>query len=331
MLQAMKLLAIFTMTALAAGCTSETAGEDGPGGEATDESDFTSREGYAALRNPRGGVYVSVAAYGKRAFLGDNQRGIDIVDLTTMKPAGTIAGKIPADSLSVAGRTLAACGDRDDQPLNWDAVYGASDRNYIITLIDARTGAKKIEIALRLQKYLESSSSSGFIDLPNMACTLAPDGKSISVSFAQAKLQDEVVTFPLPAASISYDFREIPGATRVKVGTSADNTVTGFSSGPLGLTYAAGGYGLRRIAPNQTAPRSLRDQDREHLLGLMERGDRLFTVNHDGALLVLDAQSGATVASVDVPDWLEGVAFAGSYVLAVGRAGLMVTKDRWAR
>jgi hypothetical protein len=321
-----KVLAIIAVSSLAA-CSAESA-EPAP---ASQDADFTAREGYAKVENARGGVYVSVAVSGKRAFLGDNRSAIDIVDLSKMKKTGTIEGRIPSEALSVAGDVLAACGDRDDQPLGWDALYGASDRNYIITLLDAKTGEKKREISLRLQRYLESGARGGFIDLPSMSCQLSADAKRISVSFSQAHLEDEIVTFDLPSEPVSYDFRDIPGATRVSVGTSRDNTIKGFSQSDRGLTYAAGGWGLRRLAPGASAYATLRDEGREHYVGVVEQGEHLFAADHDGALRVLDAESGAAVDALEVDDWVEGVTLSGGLVVVVAREGLFVARDRWTR
>ena len=309
------------------------AAPTGEGGSepASQDADFTAREGYAAIDNARGGVYVSVAVSGKRAFLGDNRSAIDIVDLSKMKKTGTVEGRIPSESLSVAGNVLVACGDRDDQPLGWDALYGASDRNYIITVLDAKTGAKKREIALRLQRYLESSTRGGFIDLPSMSCQLSADAKRITVSFSQAQLEDEIVSFDLPSEPVSYDFTDIPGATRVRVGSVRENTINGFSESERGLTYAAGGYGVRRVAPGASSFATIRDEGREHMVGVAERADRLFAADHGGALRVLDADSGAELEALEIDDWLEGVTWSNGLVVVVGRGGLFVARDRWTR
>jgi hypothetical protein len=51
--------------------------------------------------------------------------------------------------------------------------------------------------------------------------------------------------------------------------------------------------------------------------------------DHDGALRVLDARSGAEVEVVPVDDSVEGVTLAGDAVLVVARGGLLVARDRW--
>ncbi|MCW5835015.1 MAG: hypothetical protein KIS78_21625 [Labilithrix sp.] len=316
--------ALLTACAFTAGCSPEERGTT-----TAQDSDLTAREGYTAIDNPRGGVYVSATVAGGRVFVGDNRATIDVFDLATMSRSLTVEGRVPADSLSASGDLVAACGDRNDQPLGWEAVYGAADRHYVITLLDARSGKRKFEIALGLQRYLESSSD-GIIDLPSMSCRLDADAGTVSVSFSHPKLTDEIVTFPLPSEDARHDFREIPGAARVAVGDgAARNTIKSFSSGPNGVTYAAGGYGLRRVAPPSSAPITLRDEDREHMVGVDERGGRLFAADHGGALLVLESD-GALVESVPVDDWVEGVALAPGYVVVVGRGGLLVTKDRWS-
>ena len=316
--------ALITASALTAGCSSEDAGTI-----TAQDSDLTAREGYTALDNPRGGVYVSAAVAGGRVFVGDNRAAIDVFDLATMNRALTVEGRVPSGSLSASGELVAACGDRDDQPLGWEAAYGTSDRNYVITILDARSGAVKFEVALGLQRYL-ATSSDGLVDLPSMSCRLDAAAGTIAVSFSHPKLADEIVTFPLPTEDARHDFREIPGATRVAVGDgAARNTIKSFSSGPSGITYAAGGYGLRRVASSSSAPITLRDEGREHMVGVDERGGRLFAADHGGALLVLESD-GALVESVPVADWVEGVALAPGYVVVVGRSGLLVTKDRWS-
>jgi hypothetical protein len=316
------------LAALGLGC----APADGDAPPAASEEDFTARPGYWPIRNERGGVYVSVAVADGRAFLGDNRRGIDVVDLATMKKTGTLDGRIPADSLSASGELLAACGDRDDRPLSWESLTKGPDRSYVITLLDPRSGEIEREITLRLQPHLDTLNEA-LIDRPSLSCALDASSNTITISFSHRKLDDEIVTFQVPEESARYDFRDIPGATRTKVTGAGPNTIKAFSVSERGVTYAAGGYGIRRIArgAQDAAFTTVRDEGREHMVGVVERGDRLFAADHDGALRVLDAGSGAQVEVVPVEDWVEGVTIAGDSVLVVARGGLLVARNRWTR
>lgn len=316
-------------SALALGACAAPATEEGS--TASAEEAFTAREGYTALANPRGGVYVSVAVSGRYAYVGDNRAAIDVVDLTTGRRKKTLEGRTPADALSVSGGLLAACGERDDQPLGWDAYYGARQRNYVVTIFDARTGKKQREIVLELQKHLDAGASGGFVDLPSLSCAIDAEAGTLSVAFSQKNLPHELVTLPLPAGDARYDFRDIPTATRVRLGASRDNTVKAFTTSARGVTWAAGGWGVRRVASGRATVSTLRDEGREHMVGLVERGHVLFAADHDGALRVVDADTGAAIAAVEIDDWLEGVAVSGELVVVVGREGLFVTKDRWSR
>lgn len=322
-------LALTLATFAAAGCAAETDAEEAT----SSEEALRAREGYARLPALDGAVYVSVAVSGRTAFVGDNDRTLRAWDLGTSRVTKTVADRTrPVDHLAASGGTLAACGERDDQPDGWAAVYGQSDRHYVVTLLDARTLVKKREIALRLQPYLETAASSGFIDLPSMSCGLDEAAGTVTVSFAHGKLADEVVTFPIPAADTKVDFRAIPGATRTKLSDARDRdtTVKAVASSPNGITFAAGGWGVRRLAPGARAYTTLRAQPREHIVDVAVRKGVLFAADHQGALLALDDATGRELGKVAVGDWLEGVALADGYVVVVGRQGLQVVKDVWS-
>jgi hypothetical protein len=314
-------------------CFSSLAGGCAPADEpspAVASEDLTAREGYRPIENARGGVWVSMAVTHGKAYLGDNRKGIDILDPATMHKTGTVEGRVPADSLSASGDLLVACGDRDDRPLGWDSYSRGPDRNYVITVLDPRTGTRKYEVKLALQPYLSSSASNGFIDLPSMACRVDAETGTVSVSFSHKTLADELVTFALPPGEASHDFRDVPGAMRTPISGDGPNTIKDFSAGPRGLTFAAGGWGIRRVAAGGGAFRTLRDEGREHMVGVVESGDRLLAADHDGALRVLDADSGAEIEAVDVDDWVEALTASGGYVFVVGRKGVLVVRDRWS-
>ncbi|MBS2015993.1 MAG: hypothetical protein JST00_24130 [Deltaproteobacteria bacterium] len=324
------LFCLTVLGALGAGCTAST--DDPPAEAEASEDALTAREGYAKLPPLNGDVYVSVAVSGKKAFLGDNFRTLRVYDLATRKITKTYGERIPTDSLSVSGNTLAVCGERQvdsDRPSG--DIFGSTDSHFEINLLDAKTLAKKRTVSLNLEPYL-STLRDQIRDKPNLRCRI--DGSTITVSFSQQKLKHEVVSFPVPSADAVYDFRTIPGATRIAVTPSAgtrEGTVSSFTTSAAGLTLASGGWGIRRLAPNARSLTSLRDVGREHIVDVAASGAALFAADHDGALLVLDDATGRELARVEIPDWVEGLAMADGYVVVIGREGIFVQKDTWSR
>jgi hypothetical protein len=151
----------------------------------------------------------------------------------------------------------------------------------------------------------------------------------ISVGFAQDKLQHEVVTFKAPAgAKTTFDFRTIPGAERTKVGKPRRNsTIAGFSFSPQnGLTLAAAGYGIERTAGGVTKV-FVAAQPRHDIVDLWDDGGAtILAVDNDGSLVSLNAKTGATIETTDVPDLLEAVTVSGGYAFVAGRGGIFVKK-----
>lgn len=319
-------LVVLASLLLASGCAAPSVEA-----ESSAASELTAREGYTPIQNTRGGVYVSVAVHGARAYVGDNRDSIDVIDLASMRKTGSLDGRIPSESLSVSGDVLVACGMRDDQPLGWDPTVGAEDHNnYVLSFFDARTGRKDKEIRLRLARYLATSTTGELIDLPNMGCRYDAATHRVGVAFGHSKLEDEVVTFEVPSSSKTFDFRDIPGATRISLGRGAnDNTVNAFSMSERGLTYAAGGYGIKRLATGASRATTLHSAGREHYVDLTEKGDVVYAVDHNGALRLLNADTGAELEAISIDDWLHGVAISAGYVVVIGRSGVFVTRDRW--
>jgi hypothetical protein len=320
------LVCLSLATATATGCAATT---DDEAAGATDEA-LSAREGYKKLPPLGSDVYVSVAVSGKTAFLGDNFRTLRAYDLTTQRVTRTLRERVPTDSLSVSGNTLIACGETEVDVPGGTSIFGETALHYQVTVFDARTLTKKQTLLFDIESVLDETQDQ-IRDKPNMACKL--DGSTVSIGFAQEKLKDELVSFPLPAGDVKTDFRTIPGATRVTISPVADrnNTVIGFTQSAAGITFAAGGYGIRRLAPGARSYASLRDVEREHIVDLAARGGTLFAANHSGSLLVLDEATGREKANIAIPDWIEGVALADGYVVVIGREGILVQKDTWSR
>jgi hypothetical protein len=295
---------------------------------AQSDSDLTMRAGYKSLRTAKDQyVYTGIAVSGETAYLAGNDRTIDVVSLKTLTKTKTFS-HIAAEALSFDAGKLVACGMRDDSPEGWPAPpSGGMANNYVVSFLDPATGAVAKEVILKLEAYLGGSSKDAFVDLPSMSCKV--QNGSIAVGFAQDKLQHEVVTFKVPSAAKSlFDFREIPGADRTKVGKPRRNsTIAGFSFSPEnGLTLAAAGYGIERTKAGETRS-FVPARARHDIVDLWDDGGAtMLAVDLDGSLLTLNAKTGATVDSVDVPDLLEAVTVSGGYAFVAGRKGIFIKK-----
>lgn len=297
---------------------------------ATDDQAITGADGYRAIAPASGAVYQSIAVVGDVALVGDNQNRIDVVNLATMRKSGSIAGRIPADSLTTAGDQIIACGLRDDSPLD-PFGHTPADRSYVLTVIDPASRHVAGEIKLHVEPFLASNPATGFVDLPDLSCRFDSPSRTMAVSFSQRELGREMVTFPLPALGATVEWTAIPGAKRTRIDAGGEATLKAAIESDGEITYAAGGWGLRRQAAGATRAKSLRDENREHLVDLARRGETIYAVDHSGGLLIVRASDGKTVERVEIPDFLHAIALAPSHVIVVGQAGLFVTKDRWTQ
>lgn len=296
---------------------------------ASAEQGITAADGFRAIA-PSRGLYQSLAIVGDRAFLGTNERAVDLVDTNTMRKTGSVPGRIVADTLTASDDKVFACGLRDDSPA--DPFGGTpADRNYVITIIDAVAARVDGEIRIGMERFLKTNPSAGFVNLPDMACRFEPRTRTMTVSFAQDELGRELVTFALPAPGATVDWSAIPGAQRTAIDTDGSDTVKAVVVDDTGLTYAAGGAGLRRQPPGATRAATLRQEPREHLVDLAIEDGLVYAVDHSRALVVAQADTGATVERVAIPDFLHAVALAPEHVLVLGRGGLFVAKRRWSR
>ncbi len=293
-----------------------------------DDEVITSRDGYRALPLAHG-VYQSVAVVGDVAFVGDNYRTIHLVDLGRVTKTGTLPQRIVNDSLTTSGGKVIACGLRDDSPLDPFGTTPA-DRSYVLTVIDGATKAVEGEVKLKVERFLRTNPSRGFVNLPKLSCRFDEAAKRMTVTFSQEELGRELVTFPMPALGSSFDFETIPSATRVALdaGTSSD-VVIGATTSDAGITYAAGGYGLRRLAPGARRATSLRAERGEHMVDVVIRDGRIYAVDHNGALVIADEDTGRTIERVAIPDALHAIALTPQHVVVMGRQGIFVAKDRW--
>jgi hypothetical protein len=319
-------LVFFASTGI--GCAAEATSADGS--VTGDDQEITSRDTYKAIPIENA-VYQSLAVVGDVAFVGDNNRTIDLVDLKRLKKTGTLPGRIVNDSMTASGGKVIACGLRDDSPIDpFDDT--PAERSYVLTVIDAATKAVEGEVKLGIEGLLRSNPSRGFVNLPDLSCRFDAAANTMSVTFSQEELGREVTTFPMPALGTSVDYQAIPGATRTKLDAGTDrDTVIAAATSDSGITYAAGGYGLRRLAPGQTKATSLRDEGREHMVDLQIRSGRIYAVDHNGALVVADEATGETVERVEIPDYLHAIALTPTHVVVIGRGGIFVAKDRWRR
>lgn len=111
-----------------AGCAAQATPDDSAG---SDDQAITGRDTYKAIPI-KNAVYQSLAVVGDVAFVGDNNRTIDLIDLNRLKKTGTLPGRIVNDSLTASGGKVIACGLRDDSPLD---PFGntPADRSYVLT------------------------------------------------------------------------------------------------------------------------------------------------------------------------------------------------------
>jgi hypothetical protein len=346
-------LAASMLGLLATACASEAT--DDSGTESGDSALSNAHEGLTTFDVGDNETYTSVAVYGQKAFIGNTLGEILPINLKTMRGSLSLLGNparklangvipIPSDSVSVGADVLAACGLKDDSPIS--APIGPvtpQQRNYVITLFSAKTGAFSREIRLDMEPRLAIRGANGgvaFGSVPTMTCSLSTDGKSMAVSFANDQAQNEVVSFTLPsaeAATAPIDFQSIPSATRVKVGTINENTIRGFVTDASGVTYAAGGYGVRRVARGSAAPQQLvaGGIGQPWYVGIAASGSRLFAAALAGrdsgpSLAVLNATDGKLVEKVLVPGTPTAVTVAGDYVVVAIQNGIFVTKNKWA-
>jgi hypothetical protein len=313
------------LASAALGCTADDA--VAPVGY--EEPEITSRDGYSPIPIEYG-VYHSVAVVGDTAFVGDTYRTIDLVDLRTMKKTGSLPGRIVNESMSASGGKVVACGLRDDSPLD---PFGQTpaDRSLVITVIDGASRAVDGEVKLGIERYLATNPRNGnFVDEPRLSCRFDSAAKKLTVTFSQKDIGREVMTFPMPALGTTFDYESVPGAKRTRLDRANDDVLLAAAASERGITYAAGGYGLRRLAPGATRPSSLRAEGREHMVDLEIRGGRIYAVDFEGALVVADEATGQTIERVAIADDLHAIALTPKHVVVMGRHGIFVAKDRWA-
>jgi hypothetical protein len=325
----MKIFAMITLVVAVSGstgCVNEQAVADDVGGGS---EDLKVRAGYTKLKSERDPyVYTGIAVRGEKAFLASNNRTIDVINLTSMKKEKTLS-RIAAESLAFDNGKLVACGMRDDSVLAWNAPSDGLRNNYVISFMSPDSGKVQKEVVLKLESYLATLPGS-LIDLPNMSCRVASG--TITVAFAQDKLQHEVVRFTVPVEEkTSFEFRDIPGAERHAIGKPKRNsTIRGFAfSEANGMTFASGGYGLERLDGQSTKVFRAAASNREHMVDVWDNGGTtLLAVDHDGKLLSLDAKNATVLEQTEIPDWLEAVTVSGAYAYVAGRKGIFVQKLR---
>jgi hypothetical protein len=323
-----KLLSLGLIASLA--CLSGACAAD-PSEDATSDDeasqDLTAKVGYKKLRTDRDSyVYTGIAVGKGVAYLASNDRTIDVVSLSTFKKTKTFK-RIAAESLTMSNGKLVACGSRNDSPLGWAPPRDGMGNNYVVSFLDPETGALEKEVVLKTEDYLDTVPGD-LRDLPNFSCKVHKN--QILIGFAQEKLQHEVVRFTIPSSAKStFDFRQIPGAERFTVGKlKREGTITGFAySAEHGLTIAAGGYGIERLDGRSVQSFRAAQTNREHFVDICDTGAAmLFAVDHDGKLLTLDAATGSTLDTTEIPDWLEAVSVQAGYAYVAGRKGLFVKK-----
>ena len=278
------------------------------------------------------GVYQSVAVVGDVAFVGHNRRGIDLVDLNLRRKTGRVAGQVVADAMTSMGRKVVACGLRDDAPIDPMSLFTdvPADRRYVLTVIDAATKKVEGEVKLGLERLL-SSRPPGFHDLPDLSCRFDASAKVMVVTFSGDELGQRQVAFKMPAVGASLDFENIPGAITTNLSTGSEDTLKASASSEHGITYAAGGHGLRRLAPSATRATALRSEGREWMADLAIRNGSIYAVDHDGGLVIAEDATGKTVERVEIPDLLHAITLTPTHVVVVGRGGIFLAKDRWGR
>jgi hypothetical protein len=64
-------------------------------------------------------------------------------------------------------------------------------------------------------------------------------------------------------------------------------------------------------------------------VGVAFSGKAMLVANHESALLVLDAESGALLKQVAIPDWVTAVTSDKDNIYVATWTGIFVTKNEW--
>jgi hypothetical protein len=320
----------FVMAGTLLGAVAGCAGHD-PDPAAAD-SDFTGGKatpGFKTLSAQWGGAKASdLAVQDASAYVGLGLSGLAIMDLATLKTTKTVTrddhGKLlVADTVQVIDGDLMVAGIRDESPL--DPFRGGAQDAFVITFLDRATGTVKKQVLIDVMSTV-SRPGDAFFDVPRMAATVSGGRIHVMVAHAKAK---KVFSLAIP------DARETRLVLADLLGTRA------FTIGEAGkdiAVHAGAAYvpepdgrdnGFVERVDLATGATSKVGAGLGYPVGVAFGGRAMFVANHESALFVLDAVSGAKLAQIAVPDWVTAVTSDKDNVYVATWTGIFIAKNEW--
>lgn len=320
-------LSILSLSLLLA--TSACASSTAEGGATTD-SDFTgAKAGFNDVSREWGMDKASgIAVRDGNAYVGFGERGYAVLDLRTMKTTRRVLKDaanrlVAADSVAMVGDDLMVAGLRNDAPN--DPYRGGSYLVFVVSLLDRTTGALKKEIAVDVMKVI-SNGADPLLDRPNIAVTI--EGRDVWLAFSHPHAK-KLVRFELPAArTTTLDLKTLLEGETLAIDSAKDVAIhDGAAYLPATTSDGRGGY-VRRVQLPGGATTKV-GANLGYPVGIAFAGRALLVANHQQSLFVLDAQTGATLQEVAIPDWITGVTSDQDNVYVSTWKGVFVVKNTW--
>ena len=315
-------LALVAVTATALGTAACAAPAEEPRLEAGDD-DLTARVGFTKLRGEGSEVVADVAVSARRLYVAKGREGVLVLDPRTMKVEATWerdpeGRRLFTDGVQIVGDQLLSYAERDDSDID---IFGRGTfkRVFVVRFHDAETGSVEKEIVFDLTQMLASEDT--FVDLPSMSAFFDVESQRLSIAFSHIRIQDVVVTLPVPAgAKTELDLANVPGAEVTEVERPHGLFVEG---GKLYLAQTTKGLSIVDAATGEV---SSSYPELGYALDVVAAGGRAYVADHDGAVKILDLASGEVVGSIPVDDWVRGVAVDGKYVYVASNEGVTVAR-----
>jgi hypothetical protein len=315
-----------SVLATVAGCAGESAEP------AAADSDFTggkAKPGFKELSREWGGAKaVDLAVRDSTAYVGLGISGLAVMDLATLKTTRTVTRDahdklLVADTVQVVDDELMVAGLRNDAPL--DPYRGGAQDNFAITFLDRATGAVNKQLLVDVMSTVTTPGDSLF-DLPRMAATV--DGGRIHIMVAHAKAK-KVLSIPIPSArETKLVLSDLLGAGAFAIGDAGkDIAVHGGAAYVPEPDGRSNGF-VQRVDLATGATTKV-GAGLGYPVGVSFGGRAMFVANHESALFVLDADSGATLRQIAVPDWVTAVTSDKDNVYVATWTGIFIAKNEW--
>lgn len=299
---------------------------------ASTDADFTGGKatpGFKDLsREWKGAKASDLAVRGGTAYVGLGTGGVAVMSLATLKTTKTIARDdheklLVADTVQVVGDELMVAGIRDESPL--DPYRGGAQDAFVITFLDRASGAVNKQLLVDVMSTVSRPGDSLF-DLPRMAATV--DGGRIHVMVAHAKAK-KVFSLPIPSAKeTKLVLADLLGAGAFTIGDAGkDIAVHGGAAYVPEPEGRSNGF-VQRVDLATGATRKV-GAGLGYPVGVAFGGRAMFVANHESALFVVDADSGATLRQIAVPDWVTAVTSDDDNVYVATWTGIFIAKNEW--